>query len=53
MNKTPIIPLPAAAALTTLHSHQLLNGQRQVVIEHRGERYILRETSQGKLILTK
>ncbi|MBE9610920.1 hemin uptake protein HemP [Chitinilyticum piscinae] len=52
MNTTPNTP-PAASTGTTLHSHQLLQGQRQIVIEHRGERYILRETSQGKLILTK
>lgn len=51
MNKTQITPKPVATA--PLLSQQLLNGQRQVVIEHRGERYILRETSQGKLILTK
>lgn len=28
-------------------------GQREVVIEHRGERYRLRLTRNGKLILTK
>ncbi|WP_081686791.1 hemin uptake protein HemP [Chitinilyticum litopenaei] len=41
------------AQLPALSSRQLLQGQRQIVIEHRGERYILRVTSQGKLILTK
>ncbi|QLI82591.1 hemin uptake protein HemP [Chitinibacter fontanus] len=39
--------------LAVVQSQQLLGGQRQIVIEHYGERYVLRETSQGKLILTK
>jgi hemin uptake protein HemP len=34
-------------------STALLNGQRQVVIAHAGEYYVLRVTKQGKLILTK
>ncbi|MCB1895882.1 MAG: hemin uptake protein HemP [Zoogloeaceae bacterium] len=36
-----------------LASEVLLAGNRKLVIEHRGERYWLRETRQGKLILTK
>ncbi|WP_348946366.1 hemin uptake protein HemP [Chitinibacter sp. FCG-7] len=49
---------PSASAAATVsrpvvQSQQLLGGQRQIVIEHHGERYVLRETSQGKLILTK
>lgn len=31
----------------------LLGEQRRVVIEHNGQRYLLRETHAGKLILTK
>ena len=34
-------------------SEELLAGAREVVIEHRGESYRLRETASGKLILTK
>lgn len=34
-------------------SQALLGGSRQLFIDHEGERYILRLTSKGKLILTK
>jgi hemin uptake protein HemP len=34
-------------------SHVLLGRQRRLHIDHGGERYILRETRHGKLILTK
>jgi hemin uptake protein HemP len=34
-------------------SHALLGGARELVIEHRGEEYRLRITSNDKLILTK
>lgn len=34
-------------------SEALLAGAREVVIEHRGQDYLLRLTSSGKLILTK
>ncbi|XZG69371.1 hemin uptake protein HemP [Chitinibacteraceae bacterium HSL-7] len=53
MNDAKPTSTPAQPALGIVHSHQLLNGQRQIVIEHHGERYVLRQTSQGKLILTK
>ncbi|WP_018233973.1 hemin uptake protein HemP [Thioalkalivibrio thiocyanodenitrificans] len=36
-----------------LPSHVLLGRRRQVQIEHLGERYTLRVTRHGKLILTK
>ncbi|OOG21234.1 hypothetical protein B1C78_16470 [Thioalkalivibrio denitrificans] len=36
-----------------LSSHVLLGRHRQVLIEHQGERYVLRITRHGKLILTK
>lgn len=42
-----------APAPRVVPSRQLLGEQRQVLIEHLGEHYILRLTSQGKLILTK
>jgi hemin uptake protein HemP len=34
-------------------SHALLGEQGKLQIEHQGERYLLRITRQGKLILTK
>lgn len=34
-------------------SSDILAGAREVIIEHDGERYRLRLTSKGKLILTK
>ncbi len=36
-----------------LHSAELFDKAREVVIEHGGEQYRLRLTRQGKLILTK
>lgn len=36
-----------------IRSEQLLGGYREVIIEHAGDEYRLRLTSQGKLILTK
>lgn len=37
----------------TLSSEALLAGRTAVTIEHLGERYVLRATRSGKLILTK
>ncbi|GHD58700.1 hemin uptake protein HemP [Jeongeupia chitinilytica] len=53
MNKPAPPTTPANPTLPVFSSNQLLQGQRAVVIEHNGERYTLRETRQGKLILTK
>jgi hemin uptake protein HemP len=36
-----------------IRSVELFSGQREVLIEHGGEFYSLRQTSKGKLILTK
>lgn len=36
-----------------IRSAELLDGCREVSIEHAGELYLLRQTSKGKLILTK
>jgi hemin uptake protein HemP len=36
-----------------IRSDELFSGQREVLIEHAGEVYSLRQTSKGKLILTK
>ncbi|MDD3516897.1 MAG: hemin uptake protein HemP [Chromatiales bacterium] len=47
-------PRPAAAAaVLTVRSAELMGGARQLHIEHAGEVYVLRQTSKGKLILTK
>lgn len=49
-------PLPARAASTersALDSRVLFAGGSEIVIFHYGESYRLRETRQGKLILTK
>jgi hemin uptake protein HemP len=39
--------------LTRVTSAELLGQSREVIIEHGGDEYRLRLTSQGKLILTK
>lgn len=50
---TPGIASIQAPALQTVNSSELFGVQNQVTILHRGERYSLRITSLGKLILTK
>lgn len=45
-------PMPAHEP-PRVSSDQLLRGAQEVLIEHRGALYRLRETSLGKLILTK
>jgi len=44
---------PTADNLRTLHTADLLQGAREVLIEHRGEIYRLRLTRNDKLILQK
>ena len=43
----------SAAPRKRLNSRELFGPMREVVIDHVGEEYRLRITSQGKLILTK
>ena len=45
-------PAPAPDA-KTLHSEDLLQGRSSVALLHKGMRYTLHHTRQGKLILTK
>ena len=45
----PVTPAPPRVVSAAL----LLGGQRELVIEHGGERYRLSLTRNGKLILTK
>ncbi len=65
MNPQPSLPAidgqTGAPAIDTNHPSQrrpirsddLFSGQRAVLIEHAGALYSLRQTSKGKLILTK
>jgi hemin uptake protein HemP len=67
MTKPPILKQNEAAAkhgresqlnspginLKRLCSAELFSGARELVIEHAGDEYRLRQTNQGKLILTK
>jgi hemin uptake protein HemP len=46
-------PVAPAQAEPRISSRQLLGDAKEVLIEHRGAIYRLRETSLGKLILTK
>lgn len=36
-----------------INAEQLFAGEKEIIIRHDGERYSLRRTSKGKLILTK
>ena len=49
------LPIPGSGAggQRSFKSADILGGDREVVIEHDGERYRLRLTGKGKLILTK
>lgn len=42
-----------AVAKREVQSTELLAGERELLIRHAGETYTLRQTSKGKLILTK
>lgn len=44
---------PRAAAVKEIDVMTLIGNAREVVLLHRGERYRLRVTASGKLILTK
>jgi hemin uptake protein HemP len=49
----PEKPLPSEGDEPTIDTRRLLGERREVVIVHNGERYRLRATAKGKLILTK
>jgi hemin uptake protein HemP len=54
--RRPVDPPPKAPhheGPTTVTSEQLLQGRRELLIDHEGEIYRLRITSRGKLYLTK
>lgn len=50
---SPRAQAQADEAFNVLPSETLLRGARALVIEHDGDRYVLRITRNGKLILTK
>jgi hemin uptake protein HemP len=47
------VPAPAAASPRQFDSRTLFGGAQEVRIEHFGQEYRLRQTRNGKLILTK
>ncbi|CAM0997837.1 Hemin uptake protein HemP [Rhodanobacter sp. Root179] len=51
----PVLALPATSpvAARRVSSHALLEGERELVIQHQGSEYHLRLTRNDKLILTK
>jgi len=53
--RRPALPPSAPASATTRHvsSQSLLDGARELVIQHQGSEYHLRLTRNDKLILTK
>ncbi|MFV0298992.1 MAG: hemin uptake protein HemP [Hyphomicrobiaceae bacterium] len=44
---------PSSSQLRRIPLQQILQGAREVIIEHDGQDYRLRVTSRGKLLLTK
>ena len=50
---TPVIAAGNQAQRRQIRSDELFGSQREVLIEHAGEIYSLRQTSKDKLILTK
>ena len=63
MSQPPVISVPPAVPIASamageknkdvVDSQSLFQGQREIWIEHEGERYRLRITRRGKLILQK
>ena len=62
MSQPPVIPTPLTVPIAStvgekgcdvVDSQKLFQGQREIWIEHEGERYRLRITRRGKLILQK
>lgn len=51
-HRTRVRPPPEAPSPASVDSRRLLGPQGQLLIEHRGRLYQLRETRNGKLILT-
>lgn len=47
------IPQRTSGPMKTIKSVEILADAQEVIIEHEGDQYRLRQTSKGKLILTK
>jgi len=48
------VTIPAASAVPqNVTTHELMQGKKELVITHNDQRYMLRITRNGKLILTK
>jgi len=50
---TQVTTTTTVVARVAVPSSELFQGRRELVIEHNGETYSLRQTSKGGLILTK
>jgi hemin uptake protein HemP len=46
-------PKAGSTSPKMFNSHEIFEDAQEIVIEHEGDRYRLRRTSKGKLILTK
>jgi hemin uptake protein HemP len=53
VHRDTVVPLRAATPARRIQSKNLLDGSRELVIEHQGAEYHLRLTRNDKLILTK
>ncbi|MDR5893775.1 hemin uptake protein HemP [Halomonas mongoliensis] len=51
-HRTRVRPAPEPPSPASVDSRRLLGSEGQLLIEHRGRLYQLRETRNGKLILT-
>jgi hemin uptake protein HemP len=51
--RSPATPVTRQPSPPVVDSRRLLGAQQRLLINHHGELYILRQTRQGKLILTK
>jgi len=48
------VTIPAASAVQqNITTHELMQGKKELIITHNDQRYMLRITRNGKLILTK
>ncbi|WP_413482362.1 hemin uptake protein HemP [Morganella psychrotolerans] len=46
-------PAPRKSSIAVISSRVLLGPQKRIIIQHQNEEYHLRQTKNGKLILTK
>lgn len=47
------LPAPRKNSIAVINSRVLLGPQKRIIIQHQNEEYHLRQTKNGKLILTK